>query len=87
MIRCLAALELGLPPEPTGGNGLGSDVDASFSLPRFFFSGKRSGALARRATPVGKQNHQCSLLQTFIATFISLPSFITTDKSYLCEHV
>lgn len=67
MTRCLAALELSLAPELTGGKGLGSDEDASFSLPRFFFSGKRSGALARRATPVEKQNRYCSFLGAILS--------------------
>lgn len=52
---CLAPLELSLP-EVTGGKGLASAADASFSLPRFFLSGMRSGALAKRATPEEKQN-------------------------------
>lgn len=52
---CLAALELSFTPELTGGEGLDSAVDASFSLPRFFLSGMRSGALAKRATPGEKR--------------------------------
>lgn len=59
MTLCLAALELSLPPElEIGGMGLGSQAGASFSLPLFFFSGMRSGALANRATPVN-QNLRC----------------------------
>jgi len=82
--RCLAALELSLAPELTGGKGLDSDVDASFSLVLFFFSGMRSGALANRATPVEKQNyHHFSMLRSFTAT----DSLMMTEKSYLCEHV
>lgn len=52
---CLDALELNLPPELTGGEGLDSAVDVSFSLPRFFLSGMRSGALASKATPERKK--------------------------------
>lgn len=68
MARCLAALELSLTLELAGGTGLKSDVADSLSLPRFFFSGMRSGALAKRATPVRKQRVQCSQLkQQFLA--------------------
>lgn len=48
---CLAALELSLPPELTGGTGLGSAGGVSFSFPLFFLSGMRSGAFANKATP------------------------------------
>lgn len=66
---CLAALELNLPPEPIGGKGLDSVVDASFSLPRFFFSGMRSGALASRATPEEKQNYNhCTVVRSYKET-------------------
>lgn len=52
---CLDPLELSLP-EVTGGKGLDSAAGASFSLPRFFLSGIRSGALAKRATPEENEN-------------------------------
>lgn len=62
---CLAALELSLPPVPIGGNGLDSAVDASFSFPRFFLSGMRSGALASKATPEENQYYWCNDYITF----------------------
>lgn len=56
---CRAALELSLPPALAGGAGLKSAAEESFSLLRFFFSGRRSGALAKSATPGEKrENHQ-----------------------------
>lgn len=54
---CLAARELGLLLELAGGKCLDSAIIASFSLPRFFFSGTRSGALAKRATPMTNRKY------------------------------
>lgn len=60
---CLGARELGLLLELAGGKCLDSAMTASFSLPRFFFSGTRSGALAKRATP-DKQKKQMMIMNT-----------------------
>lgn len=65
---CLAALELSFPPEVTGGAGLDSAAKGSFSLPRFFFSGMRSGALANSATPKEKLYHHYTLLGSLMRT-------------------
>lgn len=65
---CLAAREFGLLPVLTGGKCLDSVIIGSFSFPRFLFSGTRSGALAKRATPVinKKTNHEHKLLEVMI---------------------